>query len=206
MCWQHTVPNTYIKNLTSHLHAIVRTHHFDFDFRCWPISAVMLKTIHWSWIWSCLRSKNNVLLWLVSMVSSVSLMLNGQVVVSVGGGNDTSASNSVLLPVSKGDRVWLQLVRGRLIEMVIDKGWESSQVFSGPELSLLKNHNRLWVNGDGSVGWVVASDIRSRWFESHRLLWTWTERISCSGRVAYSWYSVLKIVPRDGNNASLILG
>ena len=56
------------------------------------------------------------------MVSSVSLMLNGQVVVSVGGGNDTSASNSVLLPASKGDRVWLQLVRGRLIEMVIDKG------------------------------------------------------------------------------------
>ena len=45
MCWRHTVPNTCIKNLTSHLHAIIRTHHFNFDVRFWPISALMSKTI-----------------------------------------------------------------------------------------------------------------------------------------------------------------
>jgi hypothetical protein len=53
---------------------------------------------------------------------SVSLMLNGQAVVSVGGGNDTSASNSILLPVKRGDRVWLQLNRGKLVEILPDKG------------------------------------------------------------------------------------
>ena len=28
VCWQHAAPNTYIKNLTSHLHAMIRTHNF----------------------------------------------------------------------------------------------------------------------------------------------------------------------------------
>ena len=51
MCWQLTVPNIYIKNLTSHLHTIIRTHHFDVDVRFWPISALILKTTHQSWIW-----------------------------------------------------------------------------------------------------------------------------------------------------------
>jgi hypothetical protein len=44
-------------------------------------------------------------------------MLNGQAVVSVGGGNDTSASNAILLPINKGDRVWLQLNRGKIVEI-----------------------------------------------------------------------------------------
>ena len=52
----------------------------------------------------------------------VSLMLNGQAVVSVGGGNDTSASNSILLPINGGDRVWIQLNRGKLVEIGQDKG------------------------------------------------------------------------------------
>ena len=52
----------------------------------------------------------------------VSLMLNGQAVVSVGGGNDTSASNSILLPINRGDRVWIQLNRGKLVEIGQDKG------------------------------------------------------------------------------------
>ena len=51
MCWQHTVPNTYIKNLTYHLHAIISAHHLNFDVRFWPISALMLKTIPWSRVW-----------------------------------------------------------------------------------------------------------------------------------------------------------
>ena len=59
----------------------------------------------------------------ISFVVSVSLMLNGHAVVSVGGGNDTSASNSILLPVKRGDRVWLQLNRGKLVEILPDKGY-----------------------------------------------------------------------------------
>ena len=39
ICWQHAAPNTYIKNLTSHLQAMIRTHNFDFSIRYWPISA-----------------------------------------------------------------------------------------------------------------------------------------------------------------------
>ena len=46
MCWQHTVPSTYIKNLTSHLHAIIKTNDFYFDVRFLPISALMSKAIH----------------------------------------------------------------------------------------------------------------------------------------------------------------
>lgn len=52
----------------------------------------------------------------------VSLMLNGQAVVSAGGANDTSASNTILLPLNKDDRVWLQLTRGQLVEIGYDKG------------------------------------------------------------------------------------
>ena len=49
-CWQHTVPYAYIENPVSHLHAIIRTNHFDFEVRFWTISALMLKTIHQGWI------------------------------------------------------------------------------------------------------------------------------------------------------------
>ena len=42
MCWQHTAPNTYIENLRSHSHAIIRTHYFDFNIRFWPIT-----TLNW---------------------------------------------------------------------------------------------------------------------------------------------------------------
>ena len=56
MCWQRTVPNTYIKNLTSHLHTIIRAHNFDFDIRFWPISALISKTLHRSQIWSWVLS------------------------------------------------------------------------------------------------------------------------------------------------------
>ena len=31
------------------LHTVIRTHHFDFDIRFWPISALMGKTLHRSW-------------------------------------------------------------------------------------------------------------------------------------------------------------
>ena len=50
MCWQHTVPNHCMESLTSHLCNIIRTHHFDFDVRFWPISALMSKAMHQSWI------------------------------------------------------------------------------------------------------------------------------------------------------------
>jgi len=53
----------------------------------------------------------------------VSLMKNGEEVVSVGGAIDpsnrnvgTSGSNSIILDLAKEDRVWLQLLRGNLVE------------------------------------------------------------------------------------------
>ena len=50
MCWQHTVLNTYIENLASHLQAIIRTHHLNLDFRFWPFAALMSKNIQQSQI------------------------------------------------------------------------------------------------------------------------------------------------------------
>ncbi len=44
-------------------------------------------------------------------------MLNGQPVISIGGQNNTSGSNSIILPLNRGDRVWLELFRGRLVEL-----------------------------------------------------------------------------------------
>ena len=44
--------HTLKSNLTlgTHLHAMMRTHHFDFDIRFWPIIALMLKALHWGQI------------------------------------------------------------------------------------------------------------------------------------------------------------
>ena len=47
----------------------------------------------------------------------VSLILNGEPVISIGGQNNTSASNSVVLPLNRDDRVWMQLYRGQLVEL-----------------------------------------------------------------------------------------
>ena len=46
----------------------------------------------------------------------VTLMLNDVCVLSIGGSNDTTASNSILLPFNKRDRVWIELTRGKLVE------------------------------------------------------------------------------------------
>ena len=43
-------------------------------------------------------------------------MLNDVCVLSVGGPNDTTASNSILLPLNKRDRVWIELTQGKLAE------------------------------------------------------------------------------------------
>ena len=37
--------------LGTYLHAAIRTHHFDFVIRFWPINTLMSKTLHWSQIW-----------------------------------------------------------------------------------------------------------------------------------------------------------
>ena len=55
--WQHTVPNTYIEDLTSHLHAIIRAHHFCFNIRFQPFTDLMLKIIHQSQIWHWVLSE-----------------------------------------------------------------------------------------------------------------------------------------------------
>ena len=43
-------------------------------------------------------------------------MLNEVCVLSIGGPNDTTASNSILLPLNKRDRVWIELTQGKLAE------------------------------------------------------------------------------------------
>ena len=43
-------------------------------------------------------------------------MLNEVEVLSIGGPNDTTASNSILLPLNRRDRVWIELSRGKLVE------------------------------------------------------------------------------------------
>ena len=47
---------------------------------------------------------------------SVSLMLNGVEVVSIGGRDESGSSNSILLALNLYDEVWLQLMQGRLVE------------------------------------------------------------------------------------------
>ena len=42
----HTLKSNLM--LGTHLHAMIRTHHFDFDIRFLPISVLMLKTLHQS--------------------------------------------------------------------------------------------------------------------------------------------------------------
>ena len=55
-------------------------------------------------------------------------MLNGEPVISVGGQNYTSASNTVILPLNRGDRVWLQLFRGQLVEL--NDAWAAATLAS----------------------------------------------------------------------------
>ena len=47
---------------------------------------------------------------------SVSLMLNGVEVISIGGRNGTGSSNSILLALNRRDEVWLQCMQGHLTE------------------------------------------------------------------------------------------
>ena len=44
------------------------------------------------------------------------MKLNGGTVLSIGGQNESSASNSVLLQLEERDRVWVELIEGRLVE------------------------------------------------------------------------------------------
>ena len=52
--------------------------------------------------------------------------------VSIGGQNDSTASNSVLLPLNRRDRVWIQLRRGKLVEPY--SNYRQSN-FVGPKVS-----------------------------------------------------------------------
>ena len=63
----------------------------------------------------------------------VSLMLNGEAVTSIGGTNNTSASNSIILPLNRGDRVYLELNSGCLIEL-----YDSSYRYSRQKLGYVK--------------------------------------------------------------------
>ena len=47
-CLQSTHTSKLNLTLGTHLHAVIRTHHFDFDIRFWPISTLMSKTLHQS--------------------------------------------------------------------------------------------------------------------------------------------------------------
>ena len=61
---------------------------------------------------------------------SVSLMLNGVEVVSIGGGDESGSSNSILLALNRYDEVWLQLMQGSLTESK-DRSRTGMTSFSG---------------------------------------------------------------------------
>ena len=49
-CCQHICTSKLNSTLGTHLHPIIRYHDFDFEIGFWPISALMMKTLHQSWI------------------------------------------------------------------------------------------------------------------------------------------------------------
>ena len=55
--------------------------------------------------------------WFLNIFFRVSLMLNGEEVTSIAGTNNTSSTNSIILPLNRGDRVHTDLMRGKLIEI-----------------------------------------------------------------------------------------
>ena len=57
-------------------------------------------------------------------------MLNGEPVISIGGQNYSSASNTIILPLNRGDQVWLQLYRGQLVELT--DSWSSGAGYVKP--------------------------------------------------------------------------
>ena len=70
----------------------------------------------------------------------VSLMLNGEAVTSIGGTNNTSASNSIILPLNRGDRVYLELNSGCLIEL-----YDSSYRYSRQKLGYVKISDYFFI-------------------------------------------------------------
>ena len=61
-------------------------------------------------------------------------MLNGEPVISIGGQNYSSASNTIILPLNRGDQVWLQLYRGQLVELT--DSWSSGAGYVMPMTSI----------------------------------------------------------------------
>ena len=57
-------------------------------------------------------------------------MLNGVEVVSIGGGDESGSSNSILLALNRYDEVWLQLMQGSLTESK-DRSRTGMTSFSG---------------------------------------------------------------------------
>ena len=57
-------------------------------------------------------------------------MLNGVEVVSIGGGDESGSSNSILLALNRYDEVWLQLMQGSLTEAK-DRSRTGMTSFSG---------------------------------------------------------------------------
>ena len=60
-------------------------------------------------------------------------MLNGEPVISIGGQNYSSASNTIILPLNRGDQVWFQLYRGQLVELT--DSWSSGAGYVKPMIS-----------------------------------------------------------------------
>lgn len=73
-------------------------------------------------------------------------MLNGESVISVGGMNNTSGSNTVILPLNRGDRVWLQLLRGQLVEVNGNSFYGSSVGYSTGALATFSGYQVSSLN------------------------------------------------------------
>ena len=75
--------------------------------------SIILKEKHIKFLKMC---PSHIKLLIFNFLYRVTLMLNDVSVLSIGGSNDTTASNSILLPLNARDRVWIELSQGKLVE------------------------------------------------------------------------------------------
>ena len=77
-------------------------------------------------------------------------MLNGVEVISIGGQNGSSSSNSILLPLNADDEVWLQLMEGKLVESSVlgDTGLTS---FSGYRIGDITKKDIDWKEREKDI-------------------------------------------------------
>ena len=119
----------------------------------------------------------------------VTLMLNDVSVLSIGGSNDTTASNSILLPLNARDRVWIELSQGKLVEPY---QFTDSQ-YNGPKKSGYTSFIGYLI---GEISQVVISDtIDFEYDDNHNqgkfVLLDWRAKITDMFRISEGFVCTL---------------